>query len=56
MFEISKERYREQMNLVQEKKADEVNMDTVSDGSSSGKKQRSKRGFKGDPTEETYEA
>jgi replicative DNA helicase len=56
MFEISKERYREQMNLVQEKKADEVNMDTVSDGSSSGKKQRSKRGFKGDPVEETYEA
>lgn len=55
MFEISKERYREQMNLVQEKKADEVNMDTV--GEPSGKKQRSKRGFKGnDALENTYEA
>ena len=46
MFEISKERYREKMNLVQEKKAEEVNMDTVE--SSSGRKQRSKKGFKGD--------
>ena len=55
MFEISKERYRESMNLVQEKKADEVNMDTV--GEPSGKKQRSKKGFKGDEVlENTYEA
>lgn len=55
MFEISNERYREKMNLVQEKKAEEVNMDTVE--APSGKKQRSKKGFKGDdPLENLYEA
>ena len=55
MFEISKERYREQMNLVQEKKADEVNMDNVAE--SPTRKQRSKRGFKGDdPVDNLYEA
>jgi hypothetical protein len=57
MFEISKDKYREQMNLVQEKKAGEVTMDNVGE-SSGGKKQRSKRGFKGDdkPEDELYEA
>jgi hypothetical protein len=54
MFEISKEKYREQMNLVQEKKADEVNIDTV-DGMNAPKK-RSKKGFKGDAIDDTYEA
>lgn len=55
MFEISNERYREKMNLVQEKKAEEVNMDTVE--APSGKRQRSRKGFKGDdPLENLYEA
>lgn len=55
MFSISKETYRERMNLVQEKKADEVDIDNIS--SQPGKKQRSKRGFKGDDAaEDTYEA
>ena len=53
MFEISKDRYRECMNLVQEKKAEEVTMDNIGDAPS-GKKQRSKKGFK--PEEDTYEA
>lgn len=53
MFAISKESYRAQMNLVQEKKADEVTIDNIE----TPKKQRSRKGFKGDdPTEETYEA
>ena len=52
MFAISNERYRQQMNLVQEKKMTDVSVDNVS----SGKKQRSKSGFKGDPLENTYEA
>jgi len=58
MFAITKEKYREQMNLVQEKKADEVTMDNIDTGAPQpGKKQRSKRGFKGDdPLEDTYEA
>jgi hypothetical protein len=51
MFEISLDKYREQMNLIQEKKASEVTIDNVE-----GKKQRSKKGFSGDSTEETYEA
>lgn len=51
MFEISLDKYREQMNLIQEKKASEVTIDNVE-----GKKQRSKKGFSGDPAEETYEA
>jgi len=55
MFSISKESYRERMNLVQEKKADEVTLDNID--LSNGKKQRSKRGFKGDdPLDNTYEA
>lgn len=54
VFEISKEKYREQMNLVQEKKAADVNIDNVNVGD---KKQRSKKGFKGDPIDDaTYEA
>jgi len=53
MFEISKDTYRERMNLVQEKKAEEVPMDNVGDAPS-GKKQRSKKGFV--PEEDTYEA
>jgi hypothetical protein len=57
MFSISKEHYRTQMNLVQEKKAEDVQLDNIDVGKSAGKKQRSKRGFKGDdPAEETYEA
>lgn len=51
MFEISLDKYREQMNLIQEKKASEVTIDNVE-----GKKQRSKKGFSGDSIEETYEA
>jgi hypothetical protein len=54
MFEISKDTYRERMNLVQEKKAEEVTMDNVGDASSGGKKQRSKKGF--NPENDTYEA
>jgi hypothetical protein len=42
------------MNLVQKKKADEVNIDTV-DGMNAPKK-RSKKGFKGDAIDDTYEA
>jgi hypothetical protein len=53
MFEISKDTYRERMNLIQEKKAGEVTMDNVGDAPS-GKKQRSKKGFV--PEEDTYEA
>lgn len=57
MFAISKEHYRTQMNLVQEKKAEDVQLDNIDVGKPAGKKQRSKRGFKGDdPAEETYEA
>ena len=58
MFPIGKEKYREQMNLVQEKKADEVEIDNVDVGAPvPGKKQRSKKGFKGeDPMKNTYEA
>jgi len=47
IFEISKEKYREAMSTIQEKKADEIQMDTLN----TGKKQRSKRGFKGDAIE-----
>ena len=54
MFEISKERYRECMNLVQEKKAEEVTMDNVGDAPS-GKKQRSRKGFTPED-EESYDA
>jgi len=54
MFQISKEQYRERMNLVQEKKAEEVTIDNVTD---SKKGQRSRRGFKGDSIDDaTYEA
>lgn len=47
IFEISKEKYREAMSTIQEKKADEIQMDILN----TGKKQRSKRGFKGDAIE-----
>ena len=53
MFEISKERYRECMNLVQEKKAEEVTMDNVGDAPS-GKKQRSRKGFTPEDEESYY--
>lgn len=43
IFEISKEKYREQMNAVQDKKSEEVQIDNVP---MNGKKQRSKKGFK----------
>jgi replicative DNA helicase len=52
MFEISKDRYREAMNLVQEKKASEISLDNVE---APAKKGRSKKPFKGDDIE-TYEA
>lgn len=45
MFSISKEQYKEKMNLVQQKKSEDITLDNVDYGS---KKQRSKRGFKGD--------
>jgi hypothetical protein len=41
------------MNLVQERKADEVQIDSIDVPQ---KKQRSKRGFQGDVDENTYEA
>jgi len=54
--EISKETYREKMNLVQEKKSEEVNIDNVT-SKKSGKGQRSKLGFSGTDEEiDTYEA
>jgi len=53
MFEISKDRYREAMNLVQEKKASEVSLDNVQ--APAPKKGRSKKPFIGDDVE-TYEA
>lgn len=53
MFEISKDRYREAMNLVQEKKASEVSLDNVQ--APAAKKGRSKKPFVGDDVE-TYEA
>ena len=53
MFEISTEKYRERMNLVQAQKTAEIMVDNVE----SPKKQRSKKGFSGDDTsEETFEA
>jgi replicative DNA helicase len=55
MREITNEDYRSAMNLVQDKKASEVSIDNVGD-SQPAKKGRSKRGFQGDPIEETYEA
>jgi hypothetical protein len=54
LFPISNEKYREQMNLVQVKKAGEVGLDNV--GGDSKKKQRSKKGFVGDPVDDTFEA
>jgi len=58
MFSITNDKYRDQMNAVQTKKADEVSLDNIDVGSPQpGKKQRSKRGFKGDdPMENSYEA
>lgn len=53
MFEISKQAYASQMNLIQEKKAGDVVLDNIEPGK---KKQRSKRGFKEDAAESTYEA
>lgn len=54
LFEITKDRYREKMNLVQEKKAEEVSMDNVE---APQKKQRSKKGFvEADDQENNYEA
>jgi hypothetical protein len=52
IFEISKDKYREQMNAIQDKKSDEVQIDNVSLG---GKKQRSKKGFKPNPAVEPSE-
>lgn len=49
MFQITKETYRQKMNLVQEKKAEDVTIDNVE---TPKKGQRSKRGFKGDPIDE----
>lgn len=51
MFAISKEKYREQMNLVQEKKAEDITLDNVGD---SQPKKRSKPFKGGEPV--TYEA
>lgn len=51
MFAITKEKYREQMNLVQEQKAKDVEIDNIP---TSEKKQRSKKGFKADPEIDTY--
>lgn len=53
LFPISDEKYREQLNLVQSKKAAEVTLDNVDKNKT---KQRSKKGFVGDPIEDTYEA
>lgn len=51
MFDISNEKYREQMNLVQEKKADDIQFDQVNPQ----KKPRKK--FQGDdPLDDTYSA
>lgn len=47
MFSISNENYRQQMNLVQEKKADEVVLDNIN---------LNKKNKKFEPKEETYEA
>ena len=44
MFEISKDKYREAMNAIQDKKSDEVQIDAIDMGSK--KKQRSRSGFK----------
>lgn len=52
MFAISNEKYKEQMNTIQQKKTNELTMDNID----VGKKQRSKRGFKGDPLDDTFEA
>lgn len=49
MFEISNEKYRSQLNLIQEKKASEVKLDNIPE------KKKSKKKFQ-DPTDNTYEA
>lgn len=54
MFAITQEKYRSQLSLVQEKKAQDVQIDEVGGGGGQGK-QRSKKGFKGDQLD-TYEA
>lgn len=46
LYAISNESYREKLNLIQQKKSEEVSIDMET--SSSKKKQRSKRGFSGD--------
>lgn len=51
MFAISNEKYREQMNLVQSKKADEVQMDNINPGV-----KKKKKAFQGDPEPEMFEA
>jgi replicative DNA helicase len=56
MFEISQDTYRQRMNLVQEKKAEEVSVDNVAAPQQQQKKQRSKRGFSEQPEDNTYEA